>query len=321
MSKSLISTQSQELRDETPRGLPLVVTIPGLTDAGSSVAGLNEFIWNSADPQVIIRFSNDDLLDYRARRPLITLQDETLIDYEAEELVLAVAHDQLGSQFLHLSGFEPDYRWEAFIDEVLGLVDEFEVAHTSIFHAIPMPVPHRRPVQFTLSGTREDLISHNSTWKPTTRIAASVTNLLEYRLAQLDDDVMSWAAMVPHYLAGSDYPTGVLGLISAMSKSTGLIFDTDEVRKRSDTFLDAVDAQIAESRKTSSKFKNSKIVLININTILLLVKTCWARKASSLLRKNLLASLSAFLQRIFRQTMTKTIALSEQGNSYVFLVA
>ncbi|MGO1434299.1 MAG: PAC2 family protein [Canibacter sp.] len=247
MSKSLISTQSQELRDETPRGLPLVVTIPGLTDAGSSVAGLNEFIWNSADPQVIIRFSNDDLLDYRARRPLITLQDETLIDYEAEELVLAVAHDQLGSQFLHLSGFEPDYRWEAFIDEVLGLVDEFEVAHTSIFHAIPMPVPHRRPVQFTLSGTREDLISHNSTWKPTTRIAASVTNLLEYRLAQLDDDVMSWAAMVPHYLAGSDYPTGVLGLISAMSKSTGLIFDTDQVRKRSETFLDAVDAQIAES--------------------------------------------------------------------------
>jgi hypothetical protein len=246
MSESLIRTESEQLRFETPRGLPLVVTIPGLTDAGNTVSGLDEFIREQCDPSVVFRFNPDVLLDYRARRPVVTLENERIQNVQTDTLTLSVAHDELGRMFLHLSGFEPDYRWESFVNTVLRLMDEFEVENTTIFHAIPMPVPHTRPTKFTLTGTREDLISENTSWKPRTKVAGSVVNLLEFRLQELGEEVVSWAVMVPHYLASNDYPVSVLAALSAMSKSTGLLFDTDDLSESADTFLDVVNQQISD---------------------------------------------------------------------------
>ena len=244
MSDPLSYSVSDDLRHSVPRGLPLVVAIPGLTDAGSAVSGTAEFLDKHADPRPIVRFDEDLLLDYRARRPMISLKDGRFSEYEAETLALSLASDSLGTPFLILSGFEPDYRWNAFVDAVLRLIDEFDVAHTTILHAVPMPVPHTAPQRFTLTGTRDDLIQEHSAWHPSARIISSVTNLLELRIQQIDDDVVSWAALIPHYLSGNAYPVAVAGLVSAISTSAGLLFDPSELNAAAQEFRDAVDQQL-----------------------------------------------------------------------------
>src|SRR5690606_32846349 len=129
------------------------------------------------------------LLDYRARRPMITFAEDHLTDFSPEELVLSLAKDELGTPFLLLSGYEPDFRWELFVDTVLLLVHEFEVTTTAWSHALPMPVPHTRPIAATVSGSREDLIDARSVWRPTTRLPASASHVIEYRLHSLGEEV------------------------------------------------------------------------------------------------------------------------------------
>ena len=44
--------------------------------------------------------------------------------------------------FLLLTGYEPDFQWEAFTSDVLGLIDTFQVKTTTWMNSMPMPVPH-----------------------------------------------------------------------------------------------------------------------------------------------------------------------------------
>ena len=222
----------------------------GLSDAGGAVAQLDEYLWERSGPEELVRFNADLLLDYRSRRPVITFDTDHLVDYSPEELMLSLAHDELGAPFLLLSGFEPDFRWDQFIDTVLHLVHEFEVSTTVWTHAIPMPVPHTRPLTTTVSGSREDLIESRSTWQPTTRIAASIAHVLEYRLHGMGEDVVGFALLVPHYLAGTEYPEALYAALDSIMAATGLIFATESVREDSQTFVAQVEAQIADNEES-----------------------------------------------------------------------
>lgn len=230
-----------------PRGIPLVVALAGLSDAGGAISQLESYLWERYQPEEILRFNADLLLDYRARRPIITFDHDHLTDYAPEELVLGLASDSVGKPFLVLSGYEPDYRWEQFIDTVLMLVHEFEVTSTVWSHAIPMPVPHTRPIRTTISGSREDLIAERSVWKPRTKLSASAAHVLEYRLHSLGEEVVGIALLVPHYLANTEFPSVLLAELEGIMAATGLLFELDELRESAKAFMAQVDTQIAEN--------------------------------------------------------------------------
>ena len=256
MNESIFSAEYAERRAGVPRGLPLIVALAGLSDAGGAISQLESYLWERYAPEEILRFNADLLLDYRARRPVITFDQDHLTDYSPEELMLSLAHDSVGRPFLLLSGYEPDFRWEQFIDTVLMLIHEFEVTSTVWSHAIPMPVPHTRPIRSTVSGTREDLVADRSVWKPRTKLAASAAHVLEYRLHSLGEEVVGIALLVPHYLANTEFPSVLLAELELIMAATGLLFAVDELRESSQTFITQVDAQIAENDESDEMVRN-----------------------------------------------------------------
>ncbi len=250
MTESIFSAEYADRRARVPKGIPLVVAMQGLSDAGGAVSQLEEHLWKHYQPEELVRFNADLLLDYRARRPVITFDEDHLVDYSPEELLLTLLHDELGAPFLLLSGYEPDFRWDQFIDTVLLLVHEFEVSITVWSHAIPMPVPHTRPLTTTVSGSRDDLIETRSAWRPTTRLSASAAHVLEYRLHSLGEEVVGFALLIPHYLSNTEYPEALIAALDGIMAATGLILSTDSVRETSRLFQAKVDAQIAENEES-----------------------------------------------------------------------
>lgn len=250
MTESIFSAEYAERRASVPRGLPLIIAMQGLTDAGNAISQLEEYLWRKYSPEEILRFNPDMLLDYRARRPVITFSEDHFVDYSPEELSLSLARDEFGAPFLLLSGFEPDFRWEHFIDTVLLLVHEFEVSITVWSHAIPMPVPHTRPLSVTVSGSRDDLIEARSVWRPTTKLSASAAHVLEYRLHSLGEEVAGFALLIPHYLANTEYPEALRAALDGIMSATGLILSTDEVRDASRRFTLQLDSQLADNAES-----------------------------------------------------------------------
>ena len=112
---------------ELPRGLPLVAGLTGFADAGGVVTQLGQYLHDALETTTVAVFDNDDLLDYRARRPTILFDRDHLAEYNPATLTISLARDEVGSQFFLLTGYEPDFRWERFVESVLEFIEEYQL--------------------------------------------------------------------------------------------------------------------------------------------------------------------------------------------------
>lgn len=232
---------------EVPTGLPPVAGLTGFADAGGAVAQTVEYLRSTLEHSEVASFDADELFDYRARRPIIVFDGDHLTDYRPPRLGLDLARDELGRPFLLLSGYEPDFRWEAFCAAVLQLAERFEVSSLSWLNSIPMPVPHTRPLGVTVSGNREELVEAMSVWRPTTQVPANAMHLVEYRLQEAGLPVAGFVLLVPHYLGDTEYPSAAVAALEAISAGSGRIFPTDALREQGREFLVRIDEQVAEN--------------------------------------------------------------------------
>ncbi|PYY64542.1 MULTISPECIES: PAC2 family protein [unclassified Curtobacterium] len=228
-----------------PAGLHLVAGLTGFADAGSAVAQVTNSILEDLDTELVAEFDPDVLLDWRARRPVITFEHDHISAVEPPRLALHLVRDEIGQPFLFLSGYEPDFQWNRFVRAVTGLADDLQVADTTWVQSIPMPVPHTRPISLTVSGTRADLVEQMSVWKPETQAPANVLHLVEHRLAETGAQVTGLVLLVPHYLSDTEFPDAAVAALSGIAAATGLFFPTDALRESGREFLTRVDEQVA----------------------------------------------------------------------------
>jgi len=233
--------------EAVPRGLDLVAGLTGFADAGNVVTQLGEHLLEELPGAEIVRFENDELLDYRSRRPIMTFEQTHLTEFQPQRLALHLLEDELAKPFLLLTGYEPDLKWEAFTDAVLGLVDRLGVARTTWVHAIPMPVPHTRPIRVTVSGNRAELTESMSVWRPTTQLPGTAMHLLEYRLQEAGSSVAGFVLLVPHYLGDTTYPAAAVTALESLTAATGLIFPTDALREEGRDLAARIEEQVTSN--------------------------------------------------------------------------
>jgi hypothetical protein len=242
-----------ELADDLPAldGPVLVQALTGFVDAGSAIQLFRENVLEHLENRIVATFDLDQLLDYRSRRPPMIFVEDHWESYDRPTLALHLVRDQLGADFLLLAGPEPDLQWERFIAAVTGLIERFGVRLTLGLNAIPMAVPHTRPVSVTAHATDQSLLGEHESWLQRVQVPASVGNLLEFRLGETGHPAMGYAAHVPHYLAQTTYPAATELLIDSVSKSTGLALPTGELREAAKLVRADVDKQISEDEQAT----------------------------------------------------------------------
>lgn len=231
-----------------PLGLPLVAGLSGFSDAGGTISQVSESIFANYDFELLVEFENDELLDYRSRRPVMFFEKDHIISYEPQSLGIYLMNDEAGNPFLFLHGYEPDFKWEAFVEALEDLFGLFAVSSVTWVHSIPFPVPHTRPVGVTVSGNRRDLIDNFSEWKPSTSVPGNVLHVLEWKLTESGIPMAGFVLLVPHYLSDNDYPEGAISAFQQISAATGLIFKTDPLREESARFRKKINEQMVENQ-------------------------------------------------------------------------
>ncbi len=211
-----------QLSSSDGRGPVLIHALEGFSDAGHAIKLSAEHLKNSLDTELVASFAIDELLDYRSRRPLMTFKTDHFTHYEDPELSLYALHDSVGTPFLLLAGMEPDLRWERFITAVRLLAERLDVRQIIGLGTIPMAVPHTRPMTLTAHANNKELIAAHTPWVGEVQVPGSVSNLLEFRMAQHGHDVVGFTVHVPHYLAQTDYPAAAEALLVQVAKSGSL---------------------------------------------------------------------------------------------------
>ncbi|RBY97753.1 PAC2 family protein [Blastococcus sp. TF02-8] len=234
------------------RGLVLVHDLAGDFDAASAGTLAGAHLLSALSAEVIARFDADSLVDYRARRPRMTFNSDRYESFTAPEILLYAVEDDAGETFLLLHGAEPDYAWERFVAAVGTLVDRLGVTSVVALQAIPMPVPHTRPVTVTAHATRRQLIEPYPVYWGEMKIPGSVSALLELRMGEVGVDALGVAAHVPHYLAQATFPAASLTLIEHLERLTGLRLPTDALREAAEANRTEIDEQIGRSAENTA---------------------------------------------------------------------
>ncbi|WP_036335256.1 MULTISPECIES: proteasome assembly chaperone family protein [Modestobacter] len=237
---------------EERRSLVLVHHLAGDFDAAHAGALTGAHLLDALPNRLIARFDVDALVDYRGHRPRMTFSGDRYVSIASPEIGLYALEDDAGTPFLLLHGAEPDYAWERFVAAVLQLVDRLGVTSAVALHAIPMPVPHTRPVTVTAHATRRQLIESYPLYWGEMRIPGSVGALLELRLGEAGVDALGIAAHVPHYLTQATYPAASLTLLEHLTQLTGLLVPTETLREAAEAHRTEVDEQIARSSENTA---------------------------------------------------------------------
>ena len=212
--------------------LAMVLVLDGFLDAGSSAAIAARHLVNEAGGgRVVATFEVDEFHDYRARRPAMSFVRDHYEQYDAPRLVVRLLGDDAGTPYLLMHGPEPDNKWEAFAATVRHVVERLGVSRVIGLGAVPMAVPHTRPIAITHHANNPELLAADSPWRGELRIPSSAQALLEVRLGEAGHDAMGFVAHIPHYLAQLEFPEASVSLLEHVERAAGVAVDLTDLRE------------------------------------------------------------------------------------------
>ncbi|WP_295628472.1 PAC2 family protein [uncultured Corynebacterium sp.] len=232
-------------------GLTMVVALQGYADAGLAVAGSAGHLLDALEHRPLVNFNNDELVDYRSRRPAVTMIGDQVAEAADLELSLQVVRDNAGKPFLLLSGPEPDLRWDAFSQAVADLVERFDVKRTVSLYSAPMTVPHTRPMGIMAHGNDRGLLAGHRTWGQRVTVPGAASLRIELELNRRGRATCGFTAQVPHYVAASDYPLAALRLLEAVADAGDLDFPLTALERESEKIAELLAEQANESEEVA----------------------------------------------------------------------
>ncbi len=225
----------------------LVLALEGWIDAGLAAAGAAEVLSDRLDTVTVARFSTDDLLDYRARRPIAHLADGVLRGLTWPDIELRAATDGDGNEMLLLVGAEPDRLWHQFTDEVVTLALDFGARMCVGLGAYPFAAPHTRSPRVACTASTPRL-AEGTFLKASLDFPGGIQAAIEQGCDERGIPSVGLWAQIPHYVPSAmPFPAGSVALIESLSLLGDLALPLGDLSARADATRSRLDELIAQN--------------------------------------------------------------------------
>jgi hypothetical protein len=224
----------------------LLLGLEGWIDAGAAAAGAMRSILTTSTSEPVATFDADQLLDHRARRPTVTLDEGVVTELVWPTTELRALTDATGRHVLALVGAEPDHAWRRFVEAVRQAALGYGVTSVVGLGAYPAPVPHTRDAQLALTSPSGDLLdSFTGYVRGSVVVPAGVQTAVEVALHESNIPAIGLWAQVPHYISGVPYQGASLALVRGLEQVAGLTFDTELLAEEAASSREQLDELVA----------------------------------------------------------------------------
>ncbi|HVM64444.1 MAG TPA: PAC2 family protein [Acidimicrobiales bacterium] len=225
----------------------LVLCLDGWIDAGLGAAAALATIINGRESERVAIWDADEVIDHRARRPVLHLADGVATAITWPEVELRAMLDDRGQGFLVLMGPEPDMKWHAFCRSVVELATACSVRQAIGIGAFPAPVPHTRPVRLVATAPTATAAAEVGFVPGKIDVPAGAQAVLEHELNRAGISSVGLWARVPHYVVSMPYPAASAALIDGLGSVAGLALPSAELHEAATRTRARIDELIAAS--------------------------------------------------------------------------
>ena len=205
----------------------LVVCLDGWIDAGGAAqSALGQLTQScSPEPELMIDFDTEELLDYRARRPVMHLIDS--INTGLTWPTIQIMHGKIEDRdVLILQGAEPDHRWKEFSSTVADLAISYGCQMMVGFGAYPAPSPHTRPTRVVTTASSARIAEKIGVNRGSLDVPAGVMAAIERACVTRGLTAVGLWGQVPHYVSNMAYPAAAVALLEAFGKLTEIFVNS-----------------------------------------------------------------------------------------------
>jgi predicted ATP-grasp superfamily ATP-dependent carboligase len=233
----------------------LVVAMEGWIDAGLAAASAAAALLETMPHELLATFDGDELIDHRARRPVLRIVNGVHGELRWPQIRLEVATSRTGRSVLLLTGPEPDMRWHQFTAEVVALASRLGVTKVVGLGAFPAPVPHTRPVRLAATASTSELASQIGFLPVTIDVPAGAQAALEHAFGEAGLPSVGLWARVPHYASAMPYPAAAAALLDELARLAGIEVDTKALVAAGETTFNQIEQLIAGSDEHSAMIR------------------------------------------------------------------
>jgi proteasome assembly chaperone (PAC2) family protein len=231
----------------------MVAAFRGWNDGGQGASLAGAYLAKSWEAARFADLDPEGFFDFQATRPNVSLVDGVTrqIDWPDNAFFHARVPGSDRDVVL-LLGVEPNIRWRAFTELIVGLAHELGVQLVVTLGSLLADVPHTRPSPVTGSASDEKLVEELGLQASRYEGPTGIVGVLHDACRQADLPSASLWAAVPHYVSLAPSPRAALALCQRLGGLLGVEIDTEELEEASETYSEQVSEAVAADADTAA---------------------------------------------------------------------
>ena len=250
-----------------PLASPVAIAgFEGWNDAGEAASGVVNHLGIAWQATPIGAIDPEEFYDFQVNRPVVEIEEgrtQRLI-WPTTRLSLARAEPSgLPRDVVLVHGIEPNMRWRAFCDEVVGGLADLGVELVIVLGALLAETAHTRPVPVSVGSSNAELIDGSGLGRVDYKGPTGIVGVLQHVCTGAGMETVSLWAQVPHYVAQPPSPKATLALLRCVEDVLDLplpLADLQEEARAWERGVDELaqsDAEVAEYVRTLEEAKDA----------------------------------------------------------------
>ena len=200
----------------------LILALDGWIDSSGIARNVKDSLLSKAESQTMVKFDTDKLLDHRARRPILSLNNGVVDNLDWPSIELLNIEGLKGPDACILHGPEPDHEWKNFAQTMKNICHDLDVSLVVGLGAYPAAVPHTRPTRLSCTASSSEMAEKLDFVTASVKVPAGLQAVIENEAALTGIPSIGLWAQVPHYLSTGPYPPAAVELLEGLRRISGI---------------------------------------------------------------------------------------------------
>ncbi len=231
----------------------LISAFRGWNDGGQAATVAAAYLARQWDATRFADIDPEAYMDFQAVRPTVALDEGLTRRIEwPENVFFHAAIPGTDRDAIILLGVEPNYRWRAFTNLVVGLAADLGVELVVTLGALLADVPHTRPAPVTGSATDPRLVAELGLQLSRYEGPTGIVGVLHDACRTADIRSVSLWSAVPHYVSPAPSPRAAKALCVRLADLVGTSIPTRELDEAEEEYEEQVSEAVASDPETQA---------------------------------------------------------------------